>query len=110
MAQPLYKKHPPTLATTYADVENHAISQNEILTGTPGAITIRENTAKKKFYVRQYYDFEGNKRDQYLCQVDVSDCEAQIELWKKRIDEAKQLQTSIRLLAREGYSDRKSVV
>jgi hypothetical protein len=104
MPTPLYKKHPQSLATTYADVENHALHQDEILVGTPGAISIRENAAKTKFYVRQYYDFERKKRDQYLCQVGAKACEHVVAAWKKRIDEAKQLQASIRLLAREGYS------
>jgi hypothetical protein len=100
----LYKRHPQSLATTYADVENHALHQDEILVGTPGAISIRENAAKTRFYVRQYYDFDGRKRDQYLCQKDARDCERVVEAWKRRIDEARQLQASIRLLAREGYS------
>jgi hypothetical protein len=104
MPMPLYKKHPPTLATTYADVENHALHQDEVLVGTPGAISTRENANQTKYYVRQYYNFEGKKKDQYLCQVDASDCQKLIGEWKKRIDEAKELQTSVRLLAREGYS------
>ncbi|HUI99989.1 MAG TPA: GSU2403 family nucleotidyltransferase fold protein [Usitatibacter sp.] len=104
MPPALYKKHPQSLATTYADVENHALHQDEILIGTPGAISIRENAAKTRFYVRQYYDFDGKKRDQYLCQADTKDCEPTVEGWKKRIDEARQLQSSVRLLAREGYS------
>ena len=104
MPAPLYRKHPQSLATTYADVENHALHQDEILLGTPGAITVRQNAAKTRFYVRQYYDFDGRKRDQYLCQAGVKDCEEVVEAWKKRTAEARQLQGSVRLLAREGYS------
>ena len=72
--------------------------------GTPGAISVRENANKTKYYVRQFYDFEGKKKDQYLCQVDAPNCAALIDAWKKRIDEARELQSSVRLLAREGYS------
>jgi len=104
MPTPLYRKHPRSLATTYADVENHALHQDEILVGTPGTISVRQNAAKARFYVRQYYDFDGRKRDQYLCQTGVKDCERVVDAWKKRIDEARQLQGSVRLLAREGYS------
>ena len=104
MATPLYRKHPQALATTYADVENHALHQDEILVGTPGAISVRENANKTRFYVRQFYDFDRTKRDQYLCQVGAPDCDAQIGAWKTRIEEARQLQASVRLLAREGYS------
>ena len=104
MGKPLYRKHPPGLAAAYADVENHALHQDESLVGTPGAISIRRNAAHTRFYVRQYYDFDGRKRDQYLCQATARDCERVVEAWKRRIDEAKQLQASVRLLAREGYS------
>ena len=101
---PLYKQHPPALAATYADVENHALHQDEVLVGTPGAISLRENANKTRYFVRQFYDFEGKKRDQYLCQVDSPQCDKTVGDWKRRMEEAKQLQTSIRLLAREGFS------
>lgn len=101
---PLYKKHPPTLATTYADIENHALHQDEILVGTPGAISTRENANKTKYFVRQFYDFDGRKRDQYLSQLDAPDCESVVNAWRKRIEEAKELQTRLRLLAREGFA------
>jgi hypothetical protein len=39
MGNLLYKKHPPSLATTYADIENHALHQDEVLVGTPGEIS-----------------------------------------------------------------------
>ncbi|HEX4781728.1 MAG TPA: GSU2403 family nucleotidyltransferase fold protein, partial [Usitatibacter sp.] len=101
---PLYKKHPSTLATTYADVENHALHQDEILVGTPGAITIRENANKTRFFVRQFYGYDGKKRDQYLCQQEAPESRTVLAMWKKRIEDAKDLRSSIRLLAREGYS------
>lgn len=103
MPAPLYRRHSAALAATYADVENHALNQDEVLVGTPGAISIRENANKTKYYVRQYYDFEGRKRDQYLGQFDPESGRLQ-ESWRKRIDEAREIQGSVRLLAREGYS------
>ena len=103
MAAPLYKRHPSSLATTYADVENHSLQQEEVWVGTPGAISIRQNANKTKFYVRQFYDHEGRKRDQYLCQVGAPGCDACVAEWKTRIEEAKALGASTRLLAREGY-------
>jgi len=107
MASPLYKKHPATLATTYADIENHALNQDDVLVGTPGAISIRENankTNRTRYYVRQFYGFDGKKRDQYVCQLDAPGCEATAESWRKRIDEAKSIRGAVRLLAREGFS------
>ena len=100
----LYRKHPPALATTYADIENHALHQDAVVIGTPGAISTRENANRTRYYVRQFYDFEGRKRDQYLCQVDAPGCEGLIDTWKRRIQEAREIQGSVRLLAREGFS------
>jgi hypothetical protein len=91
------------LAATYADVENHALQQDEVLVGTPGSISVRQNGTGTRYYVRQYYDFDGRKRDQYLGQVDAPDSDAAAEAWRKRIDEARDLQRTVRLLAREGY-------
>ena len=66
MASPLYKRHSAGLAATYADIENQALNQREILVGTPGSVTLRTNATGARFYVRQYYDYEGRKTDQYL--------------------------------------------
>jgi len=100
----MYKRYSPGLATTYADVENHAIQQDEILLGTPGAISIRKNASGSKFYVRQYYDYEGNKKDQYIAsRPGDAETERLVREWKKRIGEAKEILRSVRLLVREGY-------
>jgi hypothetical protein len=103
MASPLYAQHPESLAATYADIENHALNQESPVSGTPGALTVRQNANGTRFYVRQYYDFDGRKRDQYLGQADTAQSEALAATWKGRIEEAKQLRDSVRLLAREGY-------
>ena len=104
MAAPLYRRQPAALAATFADVENHALNQDEIVVGTPGSITIRENASKTRFYVRQYYDFDGRKRDQYLCREGGEGCESTVAEWKRRLEEARDIQKSVRLLAREGFS------
>lgn len=103
MALPLYQKHPPSLAVTYADVENHALHQEEPLLGTPGAISLRSNANGTTFYVRQFYDFDRRKRDQYLCQAGTKDEDATVRAWRRRLEEAKELRTAVRLLSREGY-------
>lgn len=100
MPQALYQRHPQSLATAYADVENHALHQDEILVGTPGSVSPRSNANGTNYHVRQYYDFDGKKRDQYLGRLDG----AAIDSWTRRIEEARELQSSIRLLAREGFS------
>lgn len=105
MLTPLYKRHSAGLATTYADVENHALNQDEALVGTPGAMSVRKNATGTKFHVRQFYDHEGKKKDQYIArQTGTQETERLTESWKKKIEEAKEIRNSVRLLAREGYS------
>ena len=103
MASPLYRRHSAGLAATYADVENHALSQPEVIIGTPGSVTIRQNAAGVRFYARQYYDHERRKRDQYIG-VDSPETEAKVIALRARIEEAKDILVSVRLLAREGYA------
>lgn len=100
----LYRRQPRSLAATYADVENHALNQDEPLVGTPGSITVRENANGTRYYVRQFYDFDGRRRDQYLARVEAPEARSPVGSWKARIEEAKDLQGDIRLLAREGYA------
>ena len=104
MAPPLYRRHSPGLAATYADLENHALSQGEALSGTPGSVTLRSNAGGVQFWVRQYYDFERRKRDQYIVAYDAPDAEARVATMRSRIEEAKEAIGTVRLLAREGYS------
>jgi hypothetical protein len=105
LAQPLYARHPPALAATYADVENHAAAQGTALVGAPGAISVRTNASGSRFFVRQYRDFDGRKRDQYLAgKADSPESQQLAEEWRKRLDDARHILASVRLLAREGYS------
>ena len=99
---PLYRKHSPGLATAYADLENHALAAGEVLAGTPGSLSIRDNAGGTRYYVRQYYDHDGRKRDQYVGGAPV-DPTLEAE-WTRRIDEARSLRDTVRLLAREGYA------
>src|SRR5260221_9910700 len=105
MAAPLYHRPSAGLAATYSDIENQAQNQDEVLLGTPGAISVRENAGGTRFLVRQYYDYEGRKRDQYLSShSDSPASEELVRAWRKRIEEANDVLKSVRLLVREGYS------
>jgi len=102
---PLYSRHSAGLAATYADIENQAQNQREILVGTPGSISLRENATGARFYVRQYYDYDGRKRDQYISgSADAPETAALIDEWRSRIENTKDLLQTVRLLAREGYA------
>lgn len=104
MAGPLYSRHSPGLAAVYADLENHALNRDEPLVGTPGSLTVRQNASGSRFYVRQYYDYDGRKKDQYIGGgPGQPEAEQRAEEWRTRIAEAKDVLTSVRLLGREGY-------
>jgi len=66
MAAPLFSRHSTGLAAVYADLENHALNQGRALIGTPGSVSLRSNADGAKFHVRQYYDHDRTKRDQYI--------------------------------------------
>lgn len=103
MASPLYRRHSAGLAATYADLENHALAQGDVLAGTPGAVSLRINGSGVRYWVRQYYDFERRKRDQYVAAYDSPDAEARLTELRRRIRETQEVLGSVRLLAREGY-------
>jgi hypothetical protein len=100
---PLYRRHSAGLAATYADLENQALAQGDPLLGSPGSITLRSNGAGARFYVRQYYDFDRSKRDQYIVAAGAPEADRTVDAWKRRIAEAGDVSSSVRLLVREGY-------
>jgi hypothetical protein len=105
MAGPLFHRHSAGLAATYADLENQTLARDRILAGTPGAVTERSNAGGARFYVRQYYDFAGRKRDEYLGgQPGTPAGEALLLEWQRNISDANDAVRSARLLAREGYA------
>lgn len=71
--------------------------------GTPGAVSLRSNAGGVRFWVRQYYDFERRKRDQYIVAHDAPDAETRLNDLKRRVEDAQDVIRMVRLLAREGY-------
>jgi hypothetical protein len=100
----LYRAHSPALAATYGDVENHTLNQGSALLGTPGSVSVRKNASGVRFYVRQYYDFDGRKRDQYLGPASAPGADELERRWRRRVEDEKGIRASIRLLSREGYA------
>jgi hypothetical protein len=92
-------------------IRHHAILRGRSLPYPPyltiggyDTISVRQNANETKFFVRQFYDHDRKKRDQYLCQLETPGCSALAATWKRIVEEARDLQASTRLLAREGYS------
>jgi hypothetical protein len=103
MAARLYQRFSAGLAATYADLENHALSAGEVLLGTPGSVSLRSNAGGVRYWVRQYYDFERRKRDQYVVAYDSPDAEARLKELRRLVEETQDVIKTVRLLGREGY-------
>ena len=68
-------------------------------------MTLRENATGARFYVRQYYDYDGRKKDQYISgSADDPATLAVVDQWRNRIEGVKDILRTVRLLAREGYA------
>lgn len=105
MAAPLYRRHSAALTATYDAVERHAAARPIALIGTPGAITLRRNSAGLPFHVRQFYDHAGRKRDQYLAAAShTGKANTRLDDCIARVREARETLGLVRLLSREGYA------
>jgi len=101
---PLYRRHSLGLAAIHADLENHAAAQEEVLTGTPGSVIVRQNASGSTFYVRQHYDALRAKRDRYIAgPVGSAEADALAARWRERIADANDVIRSAKMLLREGY-------
>jgi hypothetical protein len=105
VAPSLHTPHSRPLTVLFADLERHATSQREVFIGTAGSVVERKNASGFRFFVHQYYDGDGKKRERYLA-GDPGSAAAQAaagEL-RGRIAELKELVPSFRMLAREGFN------
>lgn len=100
----LYRLHPASLTTLFADLESYAIGEREIFVGTPGTVLSRSNASGFAFYAHQFYDALGAKRERYVAgPVGNVEAERTAGVLRSRIEEVKRLLPSIRLLGREGF-------
>jgi hypothetical protein len=103
-ATPWYALQPAALITLFSDLETFALSQAEVLVGTPGSILKRRNAGGFEFYAHQYYDALGAKRERYISgPVGNIEAERATAELQSRIDDVKSVMPSIRLLLREGF-------
>jgi hypothetical protein len=105
MPPPLYSPHSRALTVLYADLESHALAQQQAFEGTAGTVIERSNAAGFPFYAHQYYDGERAKREAYVAgPIGDARADAAAEDLRTRIREMKALVPSLRLLGREGFS------
>lgn len=102
---PLFTPHSRALTVLYADLESHALGQREVFVGTAGSVIQRTNASGFPFYSHQFYDGDGKKRERYLAgPVGEPQADAVADDLKARIQEVKDLTSSLRLLGREGFN------
>ena len=100
---PLYRSHDQAYCTQFANVEQTAASQDQVLVGAPGSV-IEHRRGEHVYYARQYMDPEGRKREQSLGgpQGDEKVDEHVLEM-RQRIELSKGLIERIRELAKLGF-------
>lgn len=104
MPSPLYIPHRRALSVLYADLESYALNQHEVFVGTAGSVIERKNATGFHFYVHQFYDSEGKKRERYLAgPVGSREADRVAEKTRTRIGELKDIVSSLRMLGREGF-------
>lgn len=100
----LYRLHPASLTTLFAELETYAIGQREVFVGTPGTVLTRSNASGFAFYAHQFYDALGAKRERYVAgPTGDEDADRAAGELRSRIEEVKRILPLIRLLAREGF-------
>jgi hypothetical protein len=105
MPRGLYTAHSAPLTVLHSDLERYALGQGEVFVGTAGTVMERANASDFRFYVHQFYDAEGAKRERYLAgPVGSGAADGAAERLRARIRELKDAVPSLRLLGREGYS------
>lgn len=104
-AKPLYRLHPDSLNADYGNIENVAAHQEKVFLGTAGSVLERKNKGGFKFYSHQFYDGNGNKRQEYIAgPIGSKEADAAAQAMQTRIEEANDLVTTLRMLGREGFN------
>ena len=104
MARPLYTAHKTALSTLYSEVDGEAAHLRQVFIGTAGSIIERSNASGMRFYAHQYYDAEGKKKERYVAgPIGKKEADDKARELRERVNAAKALSSSTRLLAREGY-------
>ncbi len=100
----LYRLHPSSLNVDYGNIENVAKHQGQVFLGTAGSVLKRTNKDGFRYYTHQFYDGNGNKRQEYLAgPIGSEQAEAAAAAMQTRIAEVKDLVPTLRMLGREGF-------
>ncbi|MGN6319542.1 GSU2403 family nucleotidyltransferase fold protein, partial [Trinickia sp.] len=99
----LYELHDQAYCSQFANIEQAAAAQGEVLIGAPGSI-IEHKRAGAVYYARQYMGPDGSKSEENLGGPGGDEAvEARVEQVRERIESAKSLIKRIRALAKLGF-------
>jgi hypothetical protein len=99
----LFSRHSTLLQTAYSELKRRAAEQSRLFVGTPGSVDERV-VRGRRFYYRQFYDAEGNKRAEYIGPREDMEADERARATREKIDLANALIREARDLAQHGYA------
>jgi hypothetical protein len=95
-ASPLYASFEAPVSTMYAELAERARSEGRLLSGTPGALALRERPGSGSYWYRRYYPLPKLPQvEDFVCK---QGDEAAHDAMSKRIESATWIQEQVRML------------
>ncbi len=97
--QPLYRRQELAFSTQYAELKERCLNEGELLSGTPGSLSLKTGTGHAYWY-RRYYAVPGKELEEFVCKD--GDANALLAM-RQRIEFALWVQEQVRALRRLGF-------
>lgn len=97
--QSLYRRQELAFSTQYAELKERSVNEGDLLSGTPGSLSLRTGTGHAYWY-RRYYAVPGKEREDLVCKDGDVDS---LRAMRQRIDSAQWVQEQVRALRRLGF-------
>jgi hypothetical protein len=97
--QLLYRRQELAFSTQYAELKERSVNAGDLLSGTPGSLSLRTGTGHAYWY-RRYYAVPGKELEDLVCKDGDADS---LRAMRQRIDSAQWVQQQVRALRRLGF-------
>lgn len=97
--QPLYRRQELAFSTQYAELKERSVNEGELLSGTPGSLSLRSGTGHAYWY-RRFYAVPGKEQEDLVCKDGDADS---LRAMRQRIESAQWVQEQVRALRRLGF-------
>lgn len=97
--QPLYRRQELAFSTQYAELKERCLNEGELLSGTPGSLSLKTGTGHAYWY-RRCYAVPGKELEEFVCKD--GDANALLAM-RQRIEFALWVQEQVRALRRLGF-------